>query len=118
MSYWKSNPYLTSKFTGESDALHPQWVVVDLRAAKQVNAVRIAWASPYAATYQVEYWIGTDALDFDDGPKGEWKAFPSGVITSAQGGTHYEAHRHTSLYTVCACIDGAIVEHLRRTWSR
>ncbi len=31
LSYWKSNPYLTSKFTGESDALHPQWVVVDLK---------------------------------------------------------------------------------------
>src|SRR5579864_8656566 len=25
LTYWKSNPYLTSKFTGESDALHPQW---------------------------------------------------------------------------------------------
>jgi len=25
-TYWKSNPYLTQKFTGESDALHPQWV--------------------------------------------------------------------------------------------
>jgi len=24
-SYWKSNPYLTERFTGESDALHPQW---------------------------------------------------------------------------------------------
>ena len=24
-SYWKSNPYLTSRFTGESDTLHPQW---------------------------------------------------------------------------------------------
>ena len=32
LTYWKSNPYLTSKFTGESDSLHPQWVVVDLRA--------------------------------------------------------------------------------------
>ena len=48
LSYWKSNPYLTSKFTGESDALHPQWVVVDLQAEKPVNAIRIAWASPYA----------------------------------------------------------------------
>jgi ACS family glucarate transporter-like MFS transporter len=34
LSYWKSNPYLTSKFTGESDALHPQWVVVDLNTEK------------------------------------------------------------------------------------
>src|SRR5579864_3712882 len=24
-SFWKSNPYLTQRFTGESDALHPQW---------------------------------------------------------------------------------------------
>src|SRR5579872_1231971 len=41
-SHWKSNPYLTSKFTGEGDALHPQWVVVDLRAEKPVAAVKIA----------------------------------------------------------------------------
>ena len=25
-SYWKSNPHLTQRFTGESDSLHPQWV--------------------------------------------------------------------------------------------
>ncbi len=87
LTYWKSNPYLTSKFTGESDALHPQWVVVDLQAEKPVSAVRIVWASPYAATYQVEYWIGTNALDFDGGPKGEWKVFPGGVLKNAQGGT-------------------------------
>ena len=29
-SYWKSNPYLASEFTGESDSLHPQWVVIAL----------------------------------------------------------------------------------------
>jgi hypothetical protein len=86
LTYWKSNPYLTSKFTGESDALHPQWVVVDLRSPKTVNAVRIAWASPYATTYQVEYWVGKDALDFDRGPDGEWKIFPSGVVKGARGG--------------------------------
>jgi len=63
LTYWKSNPYLTSRFTGESDGLHPQWVVVDLKTEKPVSAVRIVWASPYATTYQVEYWTGTDALD-------------------------------------------------------
>jgi hypothetical protein len=87
LSYWKSNPYLTSKFTGESDALHPQWVVVDLQAEKPVNAIRIAWASPYGTTYQVEYWVGKRALDFDEGPQGEWKTFSSGAIKNAQGGT-------------------------------
>jgi hypothetical protein len=87
LTYWKSNPYLTSKFTSENDALHPQWVVVDLKAEKPVNAVRIAWTNPYATLYQVEYWTGGDALDFDLGPKGEWKVFPAGVLKNAQGGT-------------------------------
>lgn len=87
LTYWKSNPYLTSKFTGESDATHPQWVVVDLQAEKQVSAVRIQWASPYATKYQVEYFAGTDALNFDRGPKGEWKLFPAGGFNHAQGGT-------------------------------
>jgi hypothetical protein len=87
LTYWKSNPYLTSKFTGESDALHPQWVVVDLKAEKPVSAVRIDWVNPYAVSYQVEYWIGADALEFDLGPKGEWKPFSSGTFAKAQGGS-------------------------------
>src|SRR6266446_10420939 len=87
LTYWKSNPYLTSKFTGESDALHPQWVIVDLQAEKPVSFVRIAWMNPYATTYQVEYWTGADALDFDEGPKGDWKVFSSGVLKNASGGT-------------------------------
>lgn len=87
LSYWKSNPYLTSKFTGESNALHPQWVVADLGAQKPVNAVHIEWMNPYAVTYQVEYWVGTEALDFDAGPKGEWKLFAAGAIIHSSGGT-------------------------------
>ena len=86
LSYWKSNPYLASRFTGESDALHPQWVVVDLRTLQSVNAVRIAWESPYAVTYKVEYWEGKDALDFDRGPDGQWKVFSSGTIKNSAGG--------------------------------
>src|ERR1700685_1481589 len=87
LSYWKSNPYLTGKFTGESDLLHPQWVVIDLKSQKSVNAIRIAWASPSATNYRVEYWIGKDPLEFDKGPEGEWKAFDSGSQKSADGGT-------------------------------
>jgi hypothetical protein len=85
LSYWKSHPYLTSKFTGESDVLHPQWVVLDLRAEKPVSAVRIAWASPYARTYQVDYWVGKNPLS--RAPNGEWKTFPSGKVKNGQGGT-------------------------------
>ncbi len=83
---WKSNPYLTSKFTGESDSSHPQWVVVDLRSPQPVSAVQIVWAEPYAVTYQVEYWEGKDALDFDRGPSGSWKIFPNGALRNATGG--------------------------------
>jgi ribulose bisphosphate carboxylase small subunit len=87
LSYWKSTPDLTSKFTGESDALHPQWVVVDLQTEKPVNAIRISWANPYGATYLVQYWVGTRALDFDEGPQGVWKTFTSGAIDNGKGGT-------------------------------
>ena len=85
-SYWKSNPYLTSHFTGESDALHPQWVVIDMGIARAVNAIHIQWVNPYAVIYVVQYWIGdNNAMDWDMGPNGVWKAFPSGTVTERQG---------------------------------
>lgn len=71
-TYWKSNPYLTSRFTHESDALHPQWVVVDLGATRAVNDVRIDWADPYATAYSLAYWTGTDPMG--DPAHGAWKA--------------------------------------------
>lgn len=85
-SYWKSNPYLTKAFTGEDDSLHPQWVVADLEHDQEVNAIRIAWGAPYARNYQVQYWTGKDAMD--EQGDGEWKDFPSGKLTNAQGGTN------------------------------
>ena len=104
-TYWKSNPYLTERFTGESDAMHPQWVVVDLKAERPLNAVKISWASPWAVTYRVEYWVPQrepagakpeatdtsatpgDALDFDRGPAGTWKTFAGAAVKNAKGGT-------------------------------
>ena len=81
---WKSNPYRTSQFTSESDSLHPQWVVMDLGAEKPVTAVRIAWASPYAKTYRVDYLVGRDSMGRS--PDGQWKTFPNGAIENAEGG--------------------------------
>ena len=86
-SYWKSDPYLTSHFTGESDALHPQWVVIDMGIARAVNAIHIQWVNPYAAAYVVQYWSGdNNAMDWDMGPNGIWRAFPSGAVTNGSGG--------------------------------
>lgn len=85
-SYWKSNPYLASAFTKEDDSLHPQWVVIALEKPAQVNAIRIAWAEPYAREYEVQYWVGDgDAMDEQD--KGEWKTFSAGTVTDGKGGT-------------------------------
>ena len=84
-TYWKSNPYLSKKYTGEDDLRHPQWVVIDLAVAQPINALRIAWAEPYAKQYLVEYWTGEEAIK--QPTKGAWVAFPAGVITNGQGGT-------------------------------
>ena len=85
-SYWKSNPYLTKEFTGEDDALHPQWVVVAFEKKEQVNAIRIDWADPYARNFEVQYWTG-DGDAMDEQAKGEWRTFPSGAIRDSNGGT-------------------------------
>ncbi|HZQ18334.1 MAG TPA: discoidin domain-containing protein [Terriglobales bacterium] len=85
-SYWKSNPYLTKRFTGEDDSLHPQWVVISLDKPQEVNAIRIDWAAPFATSYRVQYWVGDgDAMDEQD--KGTWHNFASGHITNGKGGT-------------------------------
>lgn len=84
-SYWKSNPYLTKAFTGEDDSLHPQWVMLDLATPQSLNAIRIAWADPYARRYLVQYWTGlTDPIKFPT--KGVWQTFPFGAVVDGHGG--------------------------------
>ncbi len=36
-TFWKSDPYLDSTFTGEPDARHPQWVIVDLGRVEPIE---------------------------------------------------------------------------------
>jgi hypothetical protein len=83
-SYWKSNPYLTQPYTGEDDSLHPQWVFVDLAALRPLNAIRIAWADPYARRYVIQYWTGEDPIKKPT--LGAWIAFPNGVVNDGHGG--------------------------------
>src|SRR5271166_4136733 len=89
-TFWKSNPYLTERFTGESDSLHPQWVVIDLTQLQQVTSIRIAWGEPYARRYVVEYWTSEDPAA--EGPikaqaSGTWHTFPQGTNTDGKGQT-------------------------------
>ena len=85
-SFWKSNPYLDSHFTGESDDAHPQWVVIDLGARKAVNSIRIHWGAPYATQYKVEYWSGNDPMHLHADRKDEWRRFPKGDVNHGSGG--------------------------------
>ena len=85
-TYWKSNPYLTKAFTGEDDDRHPQWVTVDLAGTLPVDAIRIAWAEPFARRYLVQYWTGT-ADPLKQPTKGTWVTFPGGHVGEGIGGT-------------------------------
>jgi len=88
-TYWKSNPYLTQKFTGEPDSAHPQWVVIEFGLPQDINAIRIDWANPYAKKYVVQYWTGReDALNKQ--ASGTWKDFPEGEVTEGKGGSQVQ----------------------------
>jgi hypothetical protein len=85
-TYWKSNPYLAKAFTGEEERMHPQWVVIDLGEKRNISAIRIAWADPYARVYDVQYWAG-DGDGIAEPLNGKWTLFPSGAVKKGQGGT-------------------------------
>ena len=85
-SFWKSNPYLDSHFTGEPSDAHPQWVVIDLDATKPVNSIRIHWGAPFAQQYRVEYWSGEDPMHLHADRKDAWRPFPNGAVNRGSGG--------------------------------
>jgi hypothetical protein len=85
-SFWKSNPYLDSHFTGEADDAHPQGVVIDFGSSKAVNAIRIHWGTPYARRFRVEYWPGDDPMHLQPDDDDDWQPFANGNIENAQGG--------------------------------
>jgi hypothetical protein len=85
-SFWKSNPYLDSHFTGESEDAHPQWLIIDLGARKPINCIRIHWATPYATQYRVEYWLGNDPMHLHADDDDNWQPFAHGNLDNAHGG--------------------------------
>jgi hypothetical protein len=83
-TYWKSNPYLDSHFTGEPDGRHPQWMMVDLDEALPVDSVRISWADPYATRFRAQYWTGNDAV-FPIQAGAAWRDFPTSTFPGSGG---------------------------------
>lgn len=85
-SYWKSNPYLTSRFTGEPDSANPQWVVIEFAVPQDIDAIQIAWSNPFATKYEVQYWTAQSS-PLDKPTSGTWTVFPQGQISAGEGGS-------------------------------
>ena len=85
-SFWKSNPYLDSALDHQDPRPHPQWVIVDLGGVTAVNAIRIAWASPFATDFHVQFWRGDMVNDIDESPAGRWVSFAHGDLHASAGG--------------------------------
>ena len=85
-TFWKSNPYLDAYFTREDNALHPQWVIIDLGRRQDVNARRIHWCDPYAVQYEVQYWAGRDYDYLKDLVTPDWHPFHHGRVKDGKGG--------------------------------
>jgi F5/8 type C domain len=82
-TFWKSDPYLDPHFTGDA---HPQWVLLDLARPRPVDALRLAWAAPYARSFRVQWYTGPSAIILNRHPPGRWRDFPRGRFPS-RGGT-------------------------------
>jgi hypothetical protein len=84
-TFWKSNPYLDSHFTREPDGVHPQWVLIDLGRVRPVDALRIAWAQPYATRFNIQRYVGPSAVMLAGHPPGYWRDFPRGSFSGRPG---------------------------------
>ena len=85
-TFWKSNPYLDPALDGDDPTAHPQWVLADLGSVASVNAIRIAWATPFAIAFHVQYWKGDVVNDIDESPPGKWVTFQGGDVSASAGG--------------------------------
>ena len=83
-TYWKSNPYLDERYTGDADDEHPQWVVIDLGKNRAINAARIDWAEPYATHFAIQSWSSA-INDFELTEQGEWHSFLQGLVSDGNG---------------------------------
>jgi hypothetical protein len=83
-TYWKSDPYLTHAYTGRPDSDNPQWAVVQFLAPQSIDAIRIAWANPYATRFRVEYWTGSEDAILHPATAA-WRTFTFGNVDHGDG---------------------------------
>ncbi|HEY4320685.1 MAG TPA: discoidin domain-containing protein [Gemmatimonadales bacterium] len=86
-TFWKTNPYLDPRYTGDPENRHPQWLTLDLGTIGPVREIDLAWGAPFPRHYTVAYWQGDQSLPIDDNPNGRWQTFPRGTVATGHGGT-------------------------------
>src|SRR6266852_2871555 len=85
-TFWKSNPYLDERFTGDKNSANPQWVMIDLGEPKPIDAIRILWSQPFATNYAIEFGEFVGEEDLSQRLPTEWHAFPQGNMVKGTGG--------------------------------
>jgi hypothetical protein len=94
-TFWKSDPYLDPYYTHEP---HPQWVLVDFGSHRPIDALRIAWGTPYATRVRVQWWQGPEALLQSGHALGRWRDFPT--TGSAVGASAFAGNPGTQTLTL------------------
>jgi len=87
-TFWKSNPYLSQPLSKED---HPQWIIVGFKKPQSVDTIKIAWGTPFATKFCVQYYVSPDGAVLEDindtlNSSGHWQSFPAGTITNGSGG--------------------------------
>jgi len=91
-TFWKSNPYIDSYFTGNPNSAHEQWVGIDLGKKQNVNQLEIDWADPYAVDLRLEYAEDESVSQFNHvailNPYAAnmWKPLPVSTVHLDHGG--------------------------------
>ena len=70
----------------DTDFPNHQWVILDLGGGTNFNAVSIVWGSPYATSFQVQYWPSTGwPPPLSDNSSNNWITTSSGTVAGTSG---------------------------------
>ncbi len=68
----------------DTDFSNQQWAELDLSGPALVNAVTIVWGTPYAASFQIQYWPTNGYPPLDDNSSNKWNTIST---VAGTGGT-------------------------------
>ncbi|HET9870289.1 MAG TPA: discoidin domain-containing protein, partial [bacterium] len=87
-SHITDNDNSTSWFSNvNTDFPSHQWAELDLATPSTVNAVTVVWGSPYATSFQIQYWKynGGYPLPYGNSPENSWTTTSAGTVVGTGG---------------------------------